>query len=339
MASAHNVLSPASYYENNAIYLKTYRDISGSAPAIPVKSHGGLGWLLFPLLLWGAPAVAENAAHGLAATGEWAFTDRLTARVIASLRHSEYKAGLDDDGFFDDFLSFPEEGEADQASVEAQFLGDFGSLDFVAGIYHFTEDGSNVQDPTVFLGFPGAFLLTQKLNSTAVFASLGGQISERWRVAGGLRTTEFEWESSLYVATGFRLHLTLGYLKVDVDRQQNVRPVAPLTPKLTLSVSPEYRWPLTNGAELTARLDYSYRDSMWGEPSSDPGRLTRIGSRSLINFHLGYTAPNDNWTAAIYGRNIGDVRYDNARLNTGDYLLRILSNDASEFGVRVEKRL
>ena len=77
---------------------------------------------------------------------------------------------------------------------------------------------------------------------------------------------------------------------------------------------------------------------MWGEPSSDPGRLTRIGDRALINAHLAYTAPGDTWTAALYGRNVADVRYDNARLNTGDYILQILSNDASEFGVRLEWR-
>jgi iron complex outermembrane receptor protein len=40
------------------------------------------------------------------------------------------------------------------------------------------------------------------------------------------------------------------------------------------------------------------------------------------------------WTTALYGRNATDERYDNARLNTGDYVLRILSNDASEFGLR-----
>ena len=97
--------------------------------------------------------------------------------------------------------------------------------------------------------------------------------------------------------------------------------------------------PLENGGEVAARLGYSYRDRMWGEPSSDAGRLTRIESRSLVNFHFGYTAPGNGWTAAVYGRNAADVRYDNARLNTGDYLLRILSNDASEFGVRIERRL
>jgi iron complex outermembrane recepter protein len=30
-------------------------------------------------------------------------------------------------------------------------------------------------------------------------------------------------------------------------------------------------------------------------------------------------------------------RYDNARLNTGDYVLVMLSNDASEFGLRFVK--
>ena len=152
------------------------------------------------------------------------------------------------------------------------------------------------------------------------------------------RTTGFEWESTFFLAGGFRLHLTLGYLDVDVDRRQDVQPVAPLTPKLTVSISPEYRRTLANGGEVAGRLDYSYRGGMWGEPSSDPGRFTRIDGRNLLNFHLGYTAPEDSWTAAIYGRNASDERYDNARLNTGDYLLRILSNDASEFGVRLERR-
>lgn len=152
------------------------------------------------------------------------------------------------------------------------------------------------------------------------------------------RTTGFEWESALHLAAGFRLDATLGYVDVDVDRQAGVKPVAPLTPKLTLSVSPEYRRGLATGGEIAVRLDYSYRAAMWGEPSADPGRLTRIGHRGLVNFHAGYTAPGDRWTVAVYGNNVGDARYDNARLNTGDYVLRILSNDASEFGLRAERR-
>jgi len=47
-----------------------------------------------------------------------------------------------------------------------------------------------------------------------------------------------------------------------------------------------------------------------------------------------YHSPNGKWTLAAYGRNVTDERYDNARLNLTDYILVILSNDASEFGLR-----
>ena len=408
----------------------------------------------------------SNAARGASLTAAWDLTDRLTARTIGSVRRSEYAAGLDDDGLFDDYLSFPEFGHADQTSIEAQLLGDYDGVAFVAGAYRFSEDGANVQEPTVFLGFKGAFQLTQALDSTALFANVSRAVAERWRLTVGVRTTrdkkrastdvgtglvhaarswqetswdvavqrsvndylsayatvqsgyrsgEFparpyclfsdpgcfaasdnvtalnteigmkgqprdrmelgaavfhtryndlpyqvsttegagfntvnlivtqqttgmEFEGTLYMTDALRLQLSLGWIDVDVDRQQDVKPVAPLTPKLTVSIGPEYRQVLSSGAEVSARLDYSYRAAMWGEPSSDPARLTRIGSRGLVNFHVGFTTADSAWTAAIYGRNAGDVRYDNARLNTGDYLLRILSNDASEFGLRLEHR-
>ena len=74
----------------------------------------------------------------------------MAAKLLVSDRHSEYEAGLDDDGFFDDFLSFPETGEADQQSAELQLTGDFGAWDYVAGLYCFEEDGANIQDPTIF---------------------------------------------------------------------------------------------------------------------------------------------------------------------------------------------
>ena len=152
------------------------------------------------------------------------------------------------------------------------------------------------------------------------------------------RTAGLELEGVLHLGAGLRFEATLGYVDAEVDPQRGVRPVAPLTPKLTASISPEVRRGLANGGEIGVRLDYSYRAAMWGEPSSDPGRLTRIPSRALINFHIGYTSPDDGWHVAVYGRNAADTRYDNARLNTGDYVLRILSNDPSEFGVRAERR-
>jgi iron complex outermembrane receptor protein len=417
-------------------------------------------------------ALVTNQASGVAVTLDWDVNGTYNTKIIASSRQSEYKSGLDDDSFADDFLSFPEIGKADQTSVEWQVSGNFDDWDFVSGLYYFTEDGENNQAPTVFLTFPGTFYLQQDVTSQALFANVGYNVSDDLRVSAGLRYTEdekdaetnvgnglyvdsrdfdelswevaanysfdnglhvygtiqngyqsgqyparpfclfgdadgpgndndcfkatdnitatnyevgikgqpfdgfqmsaavfftqysdlpyqistttgggfsttnaivdqdstgFEWESTLHVTDNFLFHATLGYIDVSIDSTAGIplpTAVAPLTPELTASLSPEFHFDLSNGAEVVVRADWSYRDEMYGEPTNDPGRLTKIDSRDLINFDIAYHTADGVWTTALYGRNATDERYDNARLNTGDYVLRILSNDASEFGLR-----
>ena len=140
-----------------------------------------------------------------------------------------------------------------------------------------------------------------------------------------------EIEGRVLINDQFSVHSSLGYINADVDDPEAV---APLTPELTFSLSPEYELPMAGGAEVTFRADYSYRDDMYGEPSSDPGRFTQIDSRSLLNVDVSYTNAGGDWTLGLYGRNVFDERYDQGRLNTGDYVLVMLSNDASEFGAR-----
>ncbi len=417
----------------------------------------------------------------------------MAAKLLLSDRKSNYEAGLDDDGFFDDFLSFPEKGSADQQSAEFQLTGDLGAWDYVAGLYWFEEEGFNLQDPTIFLGEPGDFLLAQKVDSQAIYANVGYNFSDDLRVSGGLRYTQddkeagirinedatfpqglinetssrdwsevswdvsgnyqlndrlnvygtiqsgyqsgqfpprpfclfgaivavappapatlnpdncfeandnvtalnyevglkgqpfdnlqmsiavfytdysdlpyqvsealpgagfdtrnilvdqtsmgVEWESTWQVFENFRLYTTLGYIDTDADEQitdpNNPPPdaVAPLTPELTFSISPELSLPLGEG-NLTLRADYSFRDDMFGEPSADPRRFTQIDSRDLINVDVTYEPADGDWSLSLYGKNVTDERYDNARLNVTDYVLVILSNDASEWGVRLTR--
>ncbi|MEM9303072.1 MAG: TonB-dependent receptor [Pseudomonadota bacterium] len=421
-------------------------------------------------------ATVSNEAYGISFTVDWDITENLNSKLLISDRHSEYASGLDDDSFVEDFLSFPEVGEADQTSVELQFTGVSGDWDYVAGLYYFEEDGVNDQDPTIFLGGPGTFTIGQDVESKAVYANVGYNASDRLRFSGGIRYTQddktafvdindslintsasddwsevsgevavtyeldngmgvyaaiqngyqsgqfparpfclfgfldfdqpgnvsqpncfvandpieainyevgikgqptdwlqmsvaifytdytdlpyqvsttsdggfdtrniivdqestgFEWEGSMYLSEGFYIHSTLGYIDADVDDPQAV---APLTPEITASISPEYTLDLDTGAEMTFRVDWSYRDEMFVEPSSDPGRITQIDDRSLINVSATYFSPDQNWSLGFYGRNVTDERYDNARLNTGDYVLIMLSNDASEFGLRYTAR-
>ena len=416
-----------------------------------------------------------NQAYGVALTVGYEVSEALNFKLLASDRHSEYESGLDDDGFFDDFLSFPEVGEADQQSVELQVTGTSGALDYVLGLFYYEEEGHNFQNDTPFncgtkaapcTSPPGGdFFLHQKYDSQAIYGNVGFHLTDAFRIAAGVRQTEDDksadtepvvgvigasnsndgsettWDVSAsykfadrmtlygsvqsgyqagqyparpfclfgnpncFVATdnvtainyevglkgepldnlqlsiavfnteysdlpyqvssttgagfntqsivvdqtsrgaelegtwaatdNFRIHATVGYIDADVD-DPNPNAVAPLTPELTASVSPELTIPV-GGGEVTARVDWSFRDEMFGEPSSDPGRFTLIDSRDLINFDISYRPSDGDWTVAAYGRNVTDERYDNARLNTGDYVLVMLSNDASEFGLRFSK--
>jgi iron complex outermembrane receptor protein len=351
----------------------------------------------------------------------------------------------------------------------------------VAGLYWFTEDGKNSQDPAVFLQDPGDFLLEQSTDSQAIYVNVGYHFTDDLRVSGGLRYTEdsktahtnlsiinktlrldetnsrdwsdtswdlsanyqlndrmhvygtiqsgyqsgqfpprpycllgsffggfdplssdpnycfvandnvtatnyevglkgqpldslqmsiaafyteysklpyqvsvattggfntvniivdqksqgLEWESTWAPTDNFRLYATIGYIDTDVNGA-NPDTVAPLTPELTASVSPEYTLPVADG-RVTMRLDYSFRDDMYGEPTSNPARFTAIDSRDLLNFDVTYEPNQGDWTVSAYGKNVTDERYDNARLNTGTYILVIKSLDASEFGVRFTK--
>lgn len=148
------------------------------------------------------------------------------------------------------------------------------------------------------------------------------------------RSLGLEWESSLWLGESFAIHNTIGFIDVNVH---DPLAVAPLTPRWTASLSPDYKLDLGDAGKVQVRVDYSFRDGMFGEPTADPGRFTRIKSRSLTNFNVTYTPASESWSLAAYGTNIFDKRYDNARLNTGDYVLVILNNDASEFGLRFTK--
>ncbi len=411
-----------------------------------------------------------NEANGFSLTADWIMSDQLAGKLIFSDRHSEYQAGLDDDSLFEDFLSFPEDGEADQTSAELQINGVYERWDFVAGLYYFKEDGFNLQDPNVFLGGAGTYFLDQDVKSKAVYGNVGFQLTDQFRLSGGLRftrddkqafvdinhfvftsgerdwsetswdvsgvyqlnngmsfygtvqngyqsgqfpprayclfgnlaigqpgnvtadncfvagdnitaqnyevglkgqpldnlsmsvgifhtqysdlpyqvsttsgagfdtrniivdqdSTGVEWESTLLLGDSFRLHTSAGFIDVDVD---DPVAVAPLTPEWTASISPEYSFALASGT-LLLRADWSYRDQMYGEPTPDPARFTQIDSRSLLNLNVTYQSEDGGWTLGAYGRNVTDERYDQGRLNTGDYVLVMLSNDASEFGLR-----
>ena len=225
----------------------------------------------------------------------------------------------------------------------------FGSLDF--------DQPGNVSRPNCFeatenvtatnyeVGLKGTPVDTLSM-ALAVFYTkykdLPYQVSDS--SGGGFNTVNlivdqdsfgFEWESTWAPTDSFRLQAAVGYIDADV-KDENPIVVAPLTPKWTATVSPEYTLPMDNGGDMTFRMDWSYRSSMFGQPFDVPETFTKIDGRSLFNFDIAYNSPDGTWILGAYARNAFDKKYDNARLLPTDYVLVILNNDRSEFGLRFQ---
>jgi iron complex outermembrane receptor protein len=160
--------------------------------------------------------------------------------------------------------------------------------------------------------------------------------------AGRARSYGVEWESRARLVEGFFFNTSIGYdnakyTQVKSGSSLKVGDTPALTPKWTISAGPEYRLALLAGGSVAMRVDYSYRSAMEGQPNNDP--LAKIGSRYLVNFDVTYTAASGGWTVGAYGKNVTDQRYVEGKLDVGDYVLNLLSNDASEFGLRFTKTL
>jgi len=239
-------------------------------------------------------------------------------------------------------------------------------LNVYGSIQNGYQSGQFPARPYCLFGDPNCFVASDNITAINYEIGLKGEVTDTFNMSiavfnteyedlpyqvsttaeGGFNTTNLvveqtsrgiEFESTWDVTDNFKIHSSLGYIDVDVDEQGGVKPVAPLTPEYTASISPSYLMALDSGNELEFRVDYSYRDDMYGEPTSDPGRHTLVESRQLVNVDISYKNIEGDYTLSLYGRNVFDERYDNARLNTGDYVLQILSNDPSEFGVRYLK--
>jgi len=158
----------------------------------------------------------SNAAWGTSITANVELTPELAAKFIGSYRFSEYTGGLDDDESPLRLSEFPEDGEADQISLELQLSGQYGKFDFVSGLYYFHEDGETNSGPFTFspfnmpnsedsfgvpfdLGFPtglGFFDLNQETDSYAIYANVKYELSDRLMVGGGLRYSKDDKEAN-----------------------------------------------------------------------------------------------------------------------------------------------
>lgn len=145
----------------------------------------------------------EDETRGYSLTLDWDAAEALSVRAIVSRRSMWFEGGLDNEKVPATLIEFPERGEAEQTTVEAQLSGDAGWGDWVAGVYAFNEDGFN-RSPFVFRpngladgrpaviaapDFDGLLHLRQETRSRAVFAHANVDLGARWSLGLGARQT------------------------------------------------------------------------------------------------------------------------------------------------------
>lgn len=161
--------------------------------------------------------------------------------------------------------------------------------------------------------------------------------------AGESESFGVELDGTILMGESFRLTGSIGYLDSEVTQvdpgviatQVGFAPI--FSPEWTVSLAPELRFPLNSGAEIAATGSYSYRSEMFGQ--SFNSEQNKIGSRSLVDVYVQYTAADGNWSIAAYGKNVGDEVYPSAIVDNLDAMgptfnQVLLSNDREEFGLR-----
>ena len=167
-------------------------------------------------------------------------------------------------------------------------------------------------------------------------------------ISADARARGVEAESTLTFGD-FRLKGSIGYLDSKITRVNSLPPAffptggtpvagAPtaLSPDVTGSVAGSYTYHLAGGSSLTGQIDYSYRSSEYGQPVARPSEL--IAARNLVGFNLKWENAKRDFAVAVYGSNIFNEVYDTGRLDQGGFVGVVVSNDRSEFGVRLTKK-
>ena len=154
-----------------------------------------------------ASDVAEQAslAWGVSATADWRLSPAYAARLLGAYRYSDYRGGMDQQDSIGAVV-FPERGEADQVSLEAQLDGEFDAWRFIAGAYYYTEDGETLSRPIRILAAgatDGEIRVSQRTRSRALFIAVDWSLADALELGGGARLTR-DSKNAAGVATLFQ---------------------------------------------------------------------------------------------------------------------------------------
>lgn len=138
-----------------------------------------------------APAFSDTDIFGTSVTLSYNINEALSLKSITAYRELDAEFARDGDHSPHRISQFTDDLEQEQFSQEIQFLGDLDQINWVVGLYYFTEDGDNenILDFTVSNFRSGGEFDNE---ATALFAQVTYDFTERLHLTMGGRYTEEE---------------------------------------------------------------------------------------------------------------------------------------------------
>jgi iron complex outermembrane receptor protein len=163
---------------------------------------------------------------------------------------------------------------------------------------------------------------------------------------GSAEVSGWETEILWLVNNELRLNLNAGYLKskyieigdVGVTTLAFGAPFA-YAPEWSYSVGAQYDLPLSNGADMTFRADYGWKDDYERDAAVTRQSNSPEPAYGLLNAQIRYNkvVPNGEWAVALYGTNLTDKRYvDGGFVSAGLGVSLDTVGPPREYGINLE---
>jgi iron complex outermembrane receptor protein len=140
------------------------------------------------------------------------------------------------------------------------------------------------------------------------------------RNAADAKIDGFEFEITAMPTAGWLLQASIGYLDARYDeladkfnfdgldlRQLTEDSKFVNAPEWSTNLGMQYTHYRSNGAELTTRVDWSYRSEVYEDAYNYPFLVQ--DDLHLLNASVNYVSASDQWELSLFGKNITDERY------------------------------
>ncbi len=132
------------------------------------------------------------------------------------------------------------------------------------------------------------------------------------------RIKGFEIDATLRPLPGLDLIAGFGYTVSEIKKFPTANVVgneAPLISRYTLNLTANYRTPLTDSLDLTARVDYRRTGRTWFDVDNSTSR----DPIDLVDTRLGFAG--SNWSLTGFAQNLFDIKY-NAEFSPGGFVFK-----------------